>query len=373
MIDPGFGYKRLCMVSNSCEIKLPTKSETSNTVSHRSASFPVLAKTLQIVEDTKAGFYLCIQALSSSIPAIIRLNGEELHCDVTSKLFVKDVVRVHEFVPVKDTNLIFFGTNNNAPVHFRFQILALRKNTVEEIIPNIAVKSYDACLKIVKDHFKDDLVEKEVVSLYCTYSLLKIKHPVKSVTCKHLGCLDRDNWLGMVLKTNDYRCPICTNPLRLDDMYVDTFFENLITNNMNVINKDGTFQCDDKAVKVHDTNVIEDVDDDTEIKEMIQPKKTEAPKIKSYSTPDFRELARIHLMTSEHETQQYCDAHDLDPQIVTGFIRFITEFKDRLKEQFEDYISEDRDNEDDGGPDKEEEDKDYVDDDENVKKRKRVK
>lgn len=49
----------------------------------------------------------------------------------------------------------------------------------------------------------------------------RIKTPIRSVTCQHIGCFDADTFFMMNEQTPTWNCPICSKVLKVEDISVD--------------------------------------------------------------------------------------------------------------------------------------------------------
>ena len=67
------------------------------------------------------------------------------------------------------------------------------------------------------------------------YSLLdpltyqRMEHPVRSSACTHLNCFDLKGFLQMYLGKAKMPCPVCSSPIRLDDLVQDAFVLSILS------------------------------------------------------------------------------------------------------------------------------------------------
>lgn len=52
-------------------------------------------------------------------------------------------------------------------------------------------------------------------------TLARIKVPIRSISCNHVSCFDASTFLMINEQTPSWKCPICSNVLRYEDLAVD--------------------------------------------------------------------------------------------------------------------------------------------------------
>ena len=82
-------------------------------------------------------------------------------------------------------------------------------------------------VRLSKQQVLDNLVQGEVVCVYDKQTLSKIVIPVRSRKCSHLQCFDYKNFLNVCKPI----CPVCDKFVKLDEIFVDEFFAELLESN----------------------------------------------------------------------------------------------------------------------------------------------
>ncbi|GAA6044234.1 hypothetical protein JCM8097_005284, partial [Rhodosporidiobolus ruineniae] len=88
------------------------------------------------------------------------------------------------------------------------------------------------------------------LSLRDPLSFSRIDTPIRSVHCNHIACFDAATWFEMNEQTPQWGCPICSKVLKVDDMIVDGYLEDILKIcNSEVdtvsVEPDGTWRSDD--------------------------------------------------------------------------------------------------------------------------------
>lgn len=89
--------------------------------------------------------------------------------------------------------------------------------------------------QIKEDHEITGGLPYLTVSLVCQLTRKRMLNPVKFLSCKHIQCFDLDAFLGLICVKQPkhffvdlYKCPICQNKAKLDDLKVDHFFHQVL-------------------------------------------------------------------------------------------------------------------------------------------------
>lgn len=75
-----------------------------------------------------------------------------------------------------------------------------------------------------------DLITSFRVSLVCPLSRMRIKIPVKSINCDHLQCFDANEYILRNEKNPTWICPVCDKSCLYDDLLIDAYFLDILTN-----------------------------------------------------------------------------------------------------------------------------------------------
>ena len=66
------------------------------------------------------------------------------------------------------------------------------------------------------------------VSLKDPILLCRIQTPVRGANCRHLQCFDLHSFLTFAHKTGNWRCPVCTQTLKWEDLVIDVFMKSIL-------------------------------------------------------------------------------------------------------------------------------------------------
>ncbi|GAA5825637.1 hypothetical protein JCM3770_001175 [Rhodotorula araucariae] len=66
------------------------------------------------------------------------------------------------------------------------------------------------------------------LSLKDPLSFLRIDIPIRSAHCDHIACFDAMTWFEVNEQTPQWQCPICSKTLKVDDMVVDGYLEDIL-------------------------------------------------------------------------------------------------------------------------------------------------
>ncbi|GAA6020304.1 hypothetical protein JCM10207_003219 [Rhodosporidiobolus poonsookiae] len=120
------------------------------------------------------------------------------------------------------------------------RVKAGKTRSKEEVIQNIIDMNSD----------EDIEATSFAVSLRDPLSFIRIEIPIRSVHCNHIACFDANIWFEMNEQTPTWQCPICSKTLKVDDMIVDAYFEDLLKTCSDdvesvTVEPDGTWRSDD--------------------------------------------------------------------------------------------------------------------------------
>ncbi|GAA5893200.1 hypothetical protein JCM6882_003911 [Rhodosporidiobolus microsporus] len=120
------------------------------------------------------------------------------------------------------------------------RVKAGKTRSKEEVIQNIV------------DMNADDEIEATAlgVSLRDPLSFARMDVPIRSVHCGHISCFDAETWFEINEQTPTWACPICSRTLKVEDMIVDGYLQNILKIcNDDVdevrVEPDGTWRSDD--------------------------------------------------------------------------------------------------------------------------------
>lgn len=69
-----------------------------------------------------------------------------------------------------------------------------------------------------------------IFPLVCPLSKIRMKLPARSVNCNHIQCFDAHNFILINEKKPTWTCPTCNNPCFYDDVQIDSYFLDIVSN-----------------------------------------------------------------------------------------------------------------------------------------------
>ncbi|ETO03884.1 hypothetical protein RFI_33518, partial [Reticulomyxa filosa] len=132
----------------------------------------------------------------------------------------------------------YCGTTHQAqdwPFHQTICQSAENRPRLPEMKKEVATVEDDVCVGQTK------------VSLRCPLSIIRIQTPVRGCHCIHPQCLDLESYLAFSHRTGNWQCPVCTQPLKFEELCVDYKMMQILKNTTDDIdtvrlNPDGTYQ-----------------------------------------------------------------------------------------------------------------------------------
>jgi len=104
-------------------------------------------------------------------------------------------------------------------------------------------------LKELKEITSEDEISvgQTKVSLRCPLSIIRIQTPVRGCNCAHPQCVDLESYVSFSHRTGNWQCPVCTQPLKYEELCVDHKMQNILkSTNEDIdtvrLNPDGTYQ-----------------------------------------------------------------------------------------------------------------------------------
>lgn len=185
--------------------------------------------------------------ISDNLPPglIVRVNGQECSLPpITGKTHLGTLTRFSR--PIDCTQ--FIKLNPNLVNHIIVNWIQDEKNYVMAVY---VVKQLSAdtlfqklCGKATRssEDTKNDIIKKLTdvdpdfattsysFSLICPLGKIKMKVPAKSIKCNHLQCFDAFTFILMNEKNSTWMCPTCDKPCLYDDIQIQSYFFDIITN-----------------------------------------------------------------------------------------------------------------------------------------------
>lgn len=149
------------------------------------------------------------------------------------------------------TTMIYVGTVEP----FLLYLYIVESYSSEQVF-EIAAKNphmhRDSTIADIKKEYEesdnDDIVmATSTISLKCPLSISRMKNPAKGVFCQHLQCFDLQSFIYSQETIPDWRCPICQNKIKLQDLAINDFLLDALNNTHEDVEsislkKDGTWE-----------------------------------------------------------------------------------------------------------------------------------
>ena len=151
--------------------------------------------------------------------------------------FNKHKLKYKNFLPIEISNFVRANSNElvfqykQLPKNYIVFVLLTKAVSQKELAENLEKciqSSPEDCKKRMCDLLKEMNIEKEVLSLKCTYTTGVMTTPVRGVNCKHIACFDLMNYLTMAKTSKCFKCPICRNLTYYRELFIDTYLKCLI-------------------------------------------------------------------------------------------------------------------------------------------------
>ena len=128
-------------------------------------------------------------------------------------------------------DLVFAYTTRNYLMHLYIVEVTPVEDLMDDILkrPHIPPQSTIAMIK--EDAEGEDMVaSKEIVSLKCPCSFMRMEYPCRSQKCEHIQCFDCYSFLTLQEQAPTWLCPICSKKVKLSSLAIDDYFLNIIQN-----------------------------------------------------------------------------------------------------------------------------------------------
>ena len=143
-------------------------------------------------------------------------------------------VNLTPYVQKKGTNELMIKYSY-AEYKYKFYFFIIRTNKVDLLVDQVVnlphITADETIQMIKKQNENDDIsTSKEISSLLCPCSFVRMKYPVRSVKCNHIQCFDLKYYLLLQEKAPVGTCPICTNKIKIKHLAIDDYFDSIIKN-----------------------------------------------------------------------------------------------------------------------------------------------
>ncbi|KAG7868885.1 hypothetical protein KL918_001528 [Ogataea parapolymorpha] len=149
--------------------------------------------------------------------------GSAKPIDLTEHLRLSEVNRL---------DVVYAFTN----VDFWLYLYIVETIPVDSLLDGIVKKAHiseQQTIDSIKERHQeddDDLIqtEKEVVSLMCPCSFIKMRYPCRSTKCHHIQCFDALSFLQLQQQAPTWQCPVCSSRIELRDLALDDYFLKIV-------------------------------------------------------------------------------------------------------------------------------------------------
>ncbi|KAK4693669.1 hypothetical protein P7C70_g8883, partial [Phenoliferia sp. Uapishka_3] len=123
---------------------------------------------------------------------------------------------------------------SNTEKRFYMAAFLVEVTSVKQVVERIKKGKFrskeDVIASIVKQNSDPDVVATaQGLSLKDPLVGSRIKTPIRSSRCEHIGCFDAEVFFMMNEQTPAWACPICSKVLNVDDITVDGYFESILS------------------------------------------------------------------------------------------------------------------------------------------------
>ncbi|QPG74952.1 hypothetical protein FOA43_002291 [Brettanomyces nanus] len=158
--------------------------------------------------------------LTDNVKGIKGVAGSAKPADLTPKLY-EDKVNV--------LDIVYAYTKRD----FLLSIYIVEITTVETLLSRVLAQPCiprEITISMIKENAdQDDMVaSKEIISLKCPCSYMKMQYPARSMYCEHFQCFDAYSFLKLQDQAPSWLCPICTHKIPLNQLLVDDYFSEVV-------------------------------------------------------------------------------------------------------------------------------------------------
>jgi len=182
------------------------------------------ANSIEITDSLPTRFFIQTNDKINGLPEYDHQRSNPIDC---TRLFKLDLNAVNEMA-------IHWDQDSNTYVMGMYLVHRLSSNTLLNKLFTKRSKSAVDTLNFIIDKmavFDPDVHSPTLYrfSLICPLSKIRIKVPVNSINCNHLQCFDAYTFILMNEKTPTWKCPCCNSPCLYDDMQINFYFLNILT------------------------------------------------------------------------------------------------------------------------------------------------
>ncbi|GAA5947804.1 hypothetical protein JCM3775_005240 [Rhodotorula graminis] len=229
-----------------CPITLTEAQRTLLVKSNESPSNPQYQVRLYCTSDTN---YNQMRSHVNQFPAPveypgvceIKINGVTIAANTKGIKKQPGTAPPVHLSPAKGTTIALTpGAPNRAEVHYintekvYYLIAYLVEYTpVDKVVNRVKAgktKSKEEVIQSIIAINSDEDVDASAlgVSLRDPLAYTRIEIPIRSAHCEHIACFDATTWFEVNEQTPQWQCPICSKTLKVEDIVVDGYFEDIL-------------------------------------------------------------------------------------------------------------------------------------------------
>ncbi|ODV86071.1 hypothetical protein CANARDRAFT_179024, partial [[Candida] arabinofermentans NRRL YB-2248] len=174
--------------------------------------------------------------LEFPIPNAITFNRKNVPSYVKGIKGAKGSVKPADLTPYLDFNarnhldVTYAGTTEDYLLYVYIVQVVPFDTLVENILlrPQIPKQNTLNFVQRQRQDEEDIQTSKEVVSLNCPVSMVRMHDPCKSVDCEHLQCFDAFSFLRLQDQVPLWMCPVCNKKVSYSSLAIDAYFKEVI-------------------------------------------------------------------------------------------------------------------------------------------------
>ena len=147
--------------------------------------------------------------------------------------------------------LIYAYTTKNYLMHLYIVEVTPVEDLLDDILKRPHIPPENTISMIKEDAEGEDMVaSKEIVSLKCPCSFMRMEYPCRSQKCEHIQCFDCYSFLTLQEQAPTWLCPICSKKIKLSTLAIDDYFYKIIQDTTDDVesvelNRDGLWSPND--------------------------------------------------------------------------------------------------------------------------------
>lgn len=184
-------------------------------------------------------------------PSNVECNGLATHANtkgIRNKHGTTNPVNLTKFLKYDETNRLTIVYRESPEQIFEFYLYLVEEVSIEKVESKVLDKPHiirDDTVKLLNGDGELEL-SGESVQLLCPCSFVRIKIPVRLLSCKHVQCFDLSSFLNLQQKIPTWECPVCSDPILLKNLRIDDYFQVMLNEidekfDYAIVKSDGSF------------------------------------------------------------------------------------------------------------------------------------